>query len=175
MIAMDRIPKTISRFLSRGFKAPARFHSSPGSERGFTLIELLIVVAIIAILVAVAVPQYFRFVQKAREVGAVSFIKDVMKAEEIYNLELEDNTYTNSFEALEATNAIPDETGSNVRVREGYTFTLTAGTNASGKSFWTITAEPNDDDPQNRYYFADNSGRIRYEVGSAATASSPIL
>src|SRR5438270_8332471 len=38
-----------------------------GSKRGFTLIELLIVMAIIGTLLSIAVPRYFRTLERARE------------------------------------------------------------------------------------------------------------
>ncbi len=38
-----------------------------GRRRGFTLIELLVVMAIIATLLTIAVPRYFRSMQRARE------------------------------------------------------------------------------------------------------------
>ena len=38
-----------------------------GSRRGFTLIELLVVMAIIATLLTIAVPRYFRSIQRSRE------------------------------------------------------------------------------------------------------------
>jgi type IV pilus assembly protein PilA len=54
------------------------------AEKGFTLIELLIVVAIIGILAAIAIPQFSAYRQKAFNSQALSDMHQVKIAVEAY-------------------------------------------------------------------------------------------
>ena len=54
------------------------------SKKGFTLIELLIVVAIIGILAAIAIPQFASYRQKAYNSAAQSDLKNLKTAMEAY-------------------------------------------------------------------------------------------
>ncbi|MCQ2410794.1 MAG: prepilin-type N-terminal cleavage/methylation domain-containing protein [Elusimicrobiaceae bacterium] len=57
------------------------------SAKAFTLIELLVVVLIIGILAAVAVPQYQKAVIKTRGALLMAFLRQGMRAQEMYRLE----------------------------------------------------------------------------------------
>ncbi len=57
------------------------------NKRGFTLIEVLVVVLIIGVLAAVAVPQYQKAVTKARLTEWVTTVKALSQAIDLYVLE----------------------------------------------------------------------------------------
>lgn len=74
------------------------------NKQAFTLIELLVVVLIIGILAAVALPQYKVAVAKARAAEAITAMKALSEAEEIYYMT--NNRYTADMTELDVT--VPD-------------------------------------------------------------------
>jgi type IV pilus assembly protein PilE len=47
------------------------------NEQGFTLIEILVAIAIVAIVAAVAIPSYSRYMNDTRRIDAISFLAEV--------------------------------------------------------------------------------------------------
>lgn len=102
------------------------------NRKGFTLIEMLVVVLIIGILAAVALPQYFKAVEKSRATEALSVLGSIAAAEERYRLSTSDNVYTQSFEDFDIsfTNANGSDASGNQLATKNFHITL-SGTNAS--------------------------------------------
>ena len=63
------------------------FRTKRENDKGFTLIELLIVVAIIGILAAIAIPQFSSYRQKAYNAAAKTDLKNFATSLESYYME----------------------------------------------------------------------------------------
>ena len=69
------------------------------TNKGFTLIELLVVVLIIGILAAMAMPQYFKAVERSRMTEADTLLASIAQAQRRKYLQL--NKFTENFSSLD--------------------------------------------------------------------------
>lgn len=116
-------------------------------HQGFTLIELLIVVLIIGILAAVALPQYQKTVVKSKAAQMQTLLDAVVKASDLYYLH--NGTYPQNFDDLDIGIDLPtlntrpcltDLGGAKIKQSGDFAIAIHSGNNTSLSSTNIIAA-----------------------------------
>jgi type IV pilus assembly protein PilA len=158
-------------------------------EKGFSLIELLIVVAIILIIAAIAIPNLLRSRMAANEASAVGSIRTIVTAEVTFA-----STYGDEFSpdlatiggtgtVASCTNALLIDNLLAQGTKSGYTFVFTAGSQMPsgtppsgcaglGYNTFSIVASPiTVGTTGQRAFCSDQSGVIRFDPSGAFTGA----
>jgi type IV pilus assembly protein PilA len=146
------------------------------NQKGFSLIELLIVVAIILIIAAIAIPNLLRAKIAANEASAVGSIRTINTASVAYSTSY--GNYPPTIASLGPASTPSSTTADLIDsvlasgTKSGYSFTWSAGTNNTN---YAINADPVSSSTGQRHFYSDQSGVIRANTSASASASdSPI-
>jgi type IV pilus assembly protein PilA len=151
-------------------------------QKGFSLIELLIVVAIILIIAAIAIPNLMKSKMAANESSAVGSVRTINTGQVTYAASCPGVGFSATLAELNTGALCAGGTGiiDNVLatgVKSGYTFTYTpVAANGLNTTYTTVAVPQTVGTTGQRGFFSDQTGVIRYTLdGSAPTAASSAL
>jgi type IV pilus assembly protein PilA len=172
-----------------------------GRRKGFSLIELLIVIAIVVVIAAIAIPNLLRSKIAGNEASVVGSLRSIMSAEAayraMYGLGFSNDLSTlggaaegaqsSCSAALLLDPTLAKSASGNQAQKSGYRFTFTPGTEpfrpdlpvspgcSVGKADgYTIQADPVDPGVSGKRHFcADASGAIRFNLEKQVGITPP--
>jgi type IV pilus assembly protein PilA len=154
--------------------------------RGFSLIELLIVVAIILIIAAIAIPSLLRARIAANESSAANSIRQISRGEFAYNAAYPDTGYASSLAVLSgpdlnctpsSTNACLIDSSLASGQKSGYNFKVTAllPTGNTNTAFVAGAAPVSFNQTGVRDFCSASDGVLRAQVGASGDAPTSDL
>jgi len=135
------------------------------AKKGFTLVEIMIVVAIIVLLAAIAIPNLLRARLSANEATTIAAMRTLSTAMESYRAAQSPPSYPGNLTDLNASDPpyVDDVLASGNK--GGYNFTYAGSTNV-----YNVTAAPATPNVTGvRTFFVDQSGVVR--VGNDSTGT----
>lgn len=137
------------------------------TSHGFTLIEIMVVIGVMVILMALAIPSMLRSRMNANEASAIAICRQVSNACQSYYSNVFPSTYPASF--VELATAIPpyldDTFNADNPERQGYIFTYTRDDSDN----FSVIAEPRFEGRTGvRYFFVDELGVVTNKEGEQA-------
>jgi len=154
-------------------------------QKGFSLIELLIVVAIILIIAAIAIPNLLRSRMAANEASAVGSLRTINTAEITYsttypsigyaalaNLGGVASTCATAAGATSTTACLIDNVLATTAVKSGYNFTATPGGTTPPYTYASKAVPSVIGQSGQRAFCSDQSGVIRYNAGGTTCSNT---
>lgn len=148
-------------------------------QNGFSLIELLIVVAIILIIAAIAIPNLLRARIAANESSAVASIRTINTAMISYNSAYPTVGYASSLTNLAGTSCTPPNSTSACLIdtqlasgtKSGYSFSAAASGGPPASAYQVVATPLTANQTGVRYFCSFADAVVRYSTASLTTTT----